>query len=101
MAAMTTKTRVMWRWARWALCGGAFALVIAAAAGCGFTTRTASPPMAATNAAAPVKSDSAARDTRRPIFDNRRYIGIDDPTASVTRIPVINVFGELDGTPPA
>jgi Tol biopolymer transport system component len=45
-------------------------------------------------------SPTTQRTARHPIFDNRNYIGVDDPTASVTRIPVINVLGELDGSAP-
>jgi TolB protein len=96
---MTTGIR---RVMRWALCGAAFAAVVAST-GCGFTHRT---PDAAERATAMHESrptslaPTTQRTARRPIFDNRNFIGVDDPTASVTRIPVINVFGELDGSAP-
>jgi len=81
----------MWRAVRWALCGGAFVSVVAAASGCGMFR--ASKPVAATN-----PPNAVSQQTRPELFNNGRN---GDQRAQVEAPPPsINIFGEFDGAAP-
>jgi len=84
-------SRGLYRTLRWLLCGGAFGAVIVAS-GCGSTHHASekAAPSAGSNTDAPAKAqaDSSA------LFDI-----LNEPSEG-TKAPVVNIFGELDGTSP-